>query len=210
MQTFKKFGGAGLFLAFSSLLVAPGNLRAQTGNAGQAALTLNDVKDRLKQNQKYLDKASKRGKAGDTAGLQTALANYGRGADELNHAMSEGRFSGTASQRTDAFNAVERATAKHTEVLRALLNKVPEQARPAIQHAMEVSGNGRTVALQNLQRGQGEPPASKPPENAGRTAAGPPQGAGQPIGGVPAGGMGGSSGGRPAGGPPSGTSRGPR
>lgn len=41
---------------------------------------------------------------------------------------------------------VSAMTAKHLVVLTALLNKVPESARPAIQHAIEASSHGHEVA----------------------------------------------------------------
>ena len=47
---------------------------------------------------------------------------------------------------TEALEAVERSTKKHTEVLTVLLGQVPEQARSAIEHAIEVSKRGRNTA----------------------------------------------------------------
>lgn len=49
-----------------------------------------------------------------------------------------------------AYDAVEQGTRKHTEVLTDLLEKVPDEARPAIERALEVSQTGRNTALSNL------------------------------------------------------------
>jgi hypothetical protein len=123
--------------------------------------------------------------------------------DEINRA--QGR------DVSKALEAVERSTTKHTEVLTDLLGKVPEQARPAIQHAIEVSKRGRNTAFDRLERIQrGEIPAGKPegigrpekPEGPGRLERPErpaiPGGIGRP------GGFGGPGGGRPGGGPPGG------
>ena len=56
-----------------------------------------------------------------------------------------------------AYDAVEQGTRKHTEVLTGLVDKVPEEARPAIERALEMSQTGRNTALDNLsaiQKGQ--------------------------------------------------------
>jgi len=50
-----------------------------------------------------------------------------------------------------AIEAVSSGTANHLEVLQSLLNKVPEEARDAIEHAIEVSQHGRETALNRLQ-----------------------------------------------------------
>ncbi len=80
----------------------------------------------------------------------------------------------TAEQATDegrdvseALDAVERSTKKHTEVLAALLEKIPDQARSAIEHAIEVSKRGRNTALDRLRKIQeGDVPIG-PPDDAG-------------------------------------------
>lgn len=100
----------------------------------------------------------------------------------------------TAEQATDegrdvseALDAVERSTKKHTEVLTALLEKIPDQARSAIEHAIEVSKRGRNTALDRLRKIQeGDVPRGRPegvgkPEKPGKPDdAGPPENAGRP------------------------------
>jgi hypothetical protein len=140
-----------VFTAFGVLLVAPAGIMAsQQAANGQSALTLNQVKQRLKQNQQYIKQAEKRGNAGDTAGMETALTKYDRGMEGLNTALSEGQIQGSSSQQENAYNRVQTATAKHLRVLNGLLNKVPAQAVPNIQHAIDVSQMGQKTALSHL------------------------------------------------------------
>ena len=49
---------------------------------------------------------------------------------------------------SEALKALESSTMKHIEVLTDLLNKVPEQAKPSIEHAIAVSKRGRRVAIE--------------------------------------------------------------
>jgi hypothetical protein len=49
---------------------------------------------------------------------------------------------------TELLQKISDATSKHLEVLSGVLEKVPEQAREAIQNAMERSQNGHDTALQ--------------------------------------------------------------
>jgi hypothetical protein len=132
----------------------------------------------------------------------------------LNAAMGEidrARAQGRGVNR--ALEVVDQHTTKHTEVLTDLLGKVPEEARPAIQHAIGVSQRGRNTALDRLERiRRGEIPAGRPQgvgppgkpewpermERPGRPA--------MPGGIVRPGGFGGPGGGIP-GGPPGGMGR---
>lgn len=84
---------------------------------------------------------------------------------------------------SEALEAVERSTKNHTQVLTDLLDQIPEQAIPAIEHAIEVSKRGRNVALDILERIQrGELPIEKPevPGKPEDTPEGPPEDA--PLG----------------------------
>lgn len=77
--------------------------------------------------------------------------------DTTEQAIGDGR------DVSDALEAVERATKKHTEVLTNLLDKVPEQAKSAIEHAIEVSERGRNTALDRLRKIQkDEVPRGRP------------------------------------------------
>lgn len=139
------------FVMFScALLMAPAGAVAQQATNDQSTLTLQQVKDRLKQNQQYLNEAKKRAKAGDAQGLDTAIQNYDRGTQGLNTALSQGGIQGSPSQQQDAYNRVQSATSKHLKVLNNLLSKVPAQAVPHIQHAIQVSQTGQQTALSHL------------------------------------------------------------
>jgi hypothetical protein len=184
---------AALTLALAALILSPVIVLAQDQN--QSSLSLQDVKDKLKQNKSYLDQASKQGKAGDAVGMQTALDNYDRGMGGLNTALShDGGFSGNASQREDALARVSDATSKHIKTLQGLLSKVPAQAQGAIQNAINVSQKGHDMATANLQtsRAQHESLGGQPDGSGRSSGAGRPSGAGAPAG-VP--------GGRPSGRP---------
>ena len=191
-----------LTLALAALILIPIFVLAQ--DQSQASLSLQDVKNQLKQNKSYLDQASKQGKAGDAAGMQTALDNYDRGINGLNEALShEGGFSGSVSQREDALTRVSDATSKHIKVLQGLLSKVPAQAQGAIRNAITVSQKGHDTATASLQAsgaqhqnlGGGQSAGSGRPSGAGPDMGG--MGGGRPSGiGAPAG-MGGGPSGRP-------------
>lgn len=203
---------AGLVLALALIVAIPGVLLAQGEGESTGSLTLQNVKDRLKETRKHLEEAKKRGKAGDAAGMTTALENYDRGARGLDEALKAGRFEGSVYEREEAFERVEKATRKHGEVLGGLLEsgKIPEQARPHVQHALEVSQKGRQTALANLQQARAqrnEREAAQRREGMGQQGTyGRPGDAGRPGG--PSSGMGGGPAGTPGAGRAGG--RGPR
>lgn len=158
-----------------ALLVVPSAVAAPQ-QTGQASLTLKQVKERLKQNKQYIKEAKRRAKAGDATGLNTALNNYDRNMKGLNTALSQGGFQGTPSQQEDAYSRVQSATSKHLKVLNKLLGKVPSQAVPHIQHAIEVSQTGQQTALSHLSQlqaqrrmGQANRPGFGQPGSMGRS-----------------------------------------
>lgn len=203
----------GWLLASSVLAFAPAAGMAQEEQEDQAELTLQDVKDRLKENKQHLEEAKKRGKAGDAEGVDTAIENYDRGMTGLNRALEAGQFDGSERDLEKAYDQVEKATRKHGEVLSDLLTKVPEQARPGIEKALANSQKGRETALANLERArtarQERAAAARARHETGQPGTlGRPDGVGRPsgVGGAPAGGVG-----RPGGvggGPPAGAGRG--
>lgn len=146
--------------------------------------------------------------------MDVALKNYERRREGLHRAMSEGWFKGDEFEREEPFQRVEQATRKHTEVLTGLLDKVPEQARSHIAHAIEVSQGGRATALANLERARAQRQkrqasegrqGSGRPEDLGRSGSrGRPGGLGDP----PASGRGGPPG-TPGAGRSAGRTRGP-
>ncbi len=133
-----------------ALLLAPAGAVAQQSGSNPATLTLKQVKQQLKQNKQYINQAKKSAKAGDAQGLDTAIQNYDRSMQGLDTAISHGGIQGTPSQQQDAYNRVQSATQKHIDVLNGLLSKVPSQAVPHIQHAIDVSQTGQQTALSHL------------------------------------------------------------
>jgi len=183
-----------LFLALLVLGVPPA-VSAQEAGEEQAEITLKDVKNRLKDNEKHLNEARKRGRAGDAQGMQVALDNFQRGQSGLERALERRRFSGNLQDREEAWSRVERATRKHGEVLTDLYGRVPEQARPGIARAIENSQKGRETALERLEQARGQRIAAERRANTGR-----PDATGRPgQSGAPAGVGSGRPGGPPAG-----------
>ena len=200
----------GLLTLSCALLFTPAGAVAQQAGNDQATLTLVQVRQRLKQNKEYIKQAKKSAKAGDSQGLDTAIQNYDRSMQGLDTAISHGGIQGTPAQQQDAYNRVQSATQKHLKVLNGLLSKVPSQAVPHIQHAIDVSQKGQTTALSHLSQlqtqqalGQANRPGFGQAGGMGRS-----QGMGRPgnmgSGAAPMGGpsMGGGMG--HAGGPPAG------
>lgn len=97
---------------------------------------------------------------GNSKAAEVALRNYERNVERaqerIEQAMAQGR------DMTEVIAIVGEATAKHTEVLEGLLEKVPEQARKGIEKALEVSERGHNTALEKLEKIQsGEIPGNK-------------------------------------------------
>ncbi len=210
MKRLMQLGIICMIAAFGALLVAPAGMASQQATNNQSTLTLKQVKQRLKENKQYLKEAEKRGKAGDTTGMETALNNYDRGMQGLTTALNKGQFQGSPSQLENAYNRVATATQKHEAVLSKLMGKVPTQAQSAISNAMKVSEKGHdtaTAQLQGLQAQQRMGQANRP--GFGQSPGmGRPEGAGQPggMGGfgpanAPMGGPMGGAMGHPGGGP---------
>jgi hypothetical protein len=157
------------FLTFAcALLFAPAGAFAQQSGSNPAALTLKQVKQRLKQNKQYIKQAKKSAKANDAQGLNAAIENYNRGMDGLNAALSHGGVQGTPAQQQDAYNRVQSATQKHMKVLDNLISsgKVTNpKAISAIQNAETASQKGQTTAeshLSQLQTQQAMGQANRP------------------------------------------------
>jgi hypothetical protein len=102
--------------------------------------------------------------------------------EEIKRAQTQGR------NIDDALETVEMATKKHIEVLRDILGKVPEQAKSAIAHAIDVSQHGRNQAMQMLIKIQRDKiPIGKPEGISKPKGVGKPQGIGRPSSGRPTG-----------------------
>jgi len=202
-----QFSLIGLLTFSCALLFAPAGAVAQQTGSNPATLTLKQVKQQLKQNKGSIKQAKESAKAGDAQGLDTAIQNYDRSMQGLDTAISHGGIQGTPSQQQDAYNRVQKATQKHIDVLNGLLSKVPSQAVPHIQHAIDVSQTGQQTALSHLSQlhaqqqamGQANRPGFGQAGGMGRSG-----GTGG-VGNAPAGGSGMGAGGMGhAGGPPAG------
>lgn len=156
-------------------------LNAEADHLGKATLYTRYAKERLAEVKAMVPK----GKPGFVESVVKDHDKAISGAmEEIDKAQAQGR------DVSKALEAVEKATKKHTEVLTDLLGKVPEEAKPAIRHSIDVSKTGRDTALDKLRKIQsGEIPAGKPedvgkPERPGRPKGiGRPKGVGRPSGG---------------------------
>lgn len=100
-------------------------------------------------NQKALD-ARKAADRGDTKGLEQSLRGREAAMQGAMRTINEGQSRG--EDMTRAWEAVDRGTSKHTEVLTDVLSRVPDQAKPGIQKALDSSQRGHDTALQSLEK----------------------------------------------------------
>jgi hypothetical protein len=96
-----------------------------------------------------LERARGLARQGRHEALREELESYRKAVEACLEDLQEASSMGAGLEK--AIEQVERATQHHGEVLSGLLEKVPEQARPAIEHALEVSQKGRKTALAALQ-----------------------------------------------------------
>lgn len=173
---------------------------------------------RIKSAEEKTAKIKSKIKEGKTEEIETLAAEYEQDIKDVQDNVDKARALG--KDVTSVSEVVEKATAKHTEVLNEVLNKVPEQAKAAIRHAIEVSQRGRQKALENLQKKKGKSERIEKPEGKGKSeeareskgvgkpegvgnlkrtgkpeSVGEPEKAGRPTG-IPAGGSDGRGGGR--------------
>ena len=90
--------------------------------------------------------------------VETLAADYegsiGEARKEIDKAKSQGK---NADAET---TALEQSTSRHVQVLSALVNKVPEQARKGIARALEASQRGKSRELGAVKRKQTDKPAA--------------------------------------------------
>jgi hypothetical protein len=126
--------------------------------------------DRAKKAEKRLQIASERlaelremVNKGKPEFVERLTQDHGKQIEESENDITEAKARG--KNVTAVSQRVAEATSKHIEVLTALLDKVPEQARAGIQNAIEKSSRGRERALANIQKEVDKPAeAGKPPE----------------------------------------------
>jgi len=172
------------------------------------SLTLKEVQERLRANDKLVEEVRTRGRAGDAPGAQRAAENYQRSMEGLQQAMEKSEFKGSARDQRRANEAVEKATQRHVQVLTNLRDRVPAAARPGIENALNASQKGRAHALKRLGKddeaaatgprsGPGRPEgrpdqaeANRRPDSAGSAAQRPSERPSGPPSGAPGGGRG--------------------
>lgn len=88
-------------------------------------------------------------KTGQHEALRQEVQAYREALGSANERMQQAAVLGADVEM--ALHEVDRATSHHGQVLAGLLEQVPEEAHPALQHAMEVSQRGRQTALYTLQ-----------------------------------------------------------
>ncbi len=117
---------------------------------------------------------------GNTQGLDTLTAQHEQDIKEAKNNIDKAKALG--KDTTSIEQTVEEATAKHIEVLKGVLGKVPDQAKDAIRYAIEVSQKGQQKALENLQKQKGGSEKVGRPEGMGNSQETGSQGVGQPRG----------------------------
>ena len=121
-------------------------LNAKVDPLEKAALHTEFANERLAEAKAMIAKGKPEFVGDLTEDYEEALAGA---TNEINRAQSQGR------NVSEALEAVERSTKKHTEVLTDLLDKVPEDAKPAIRRSIAVSKRGRNTAMDKLSKIQG-------------------------------------------------------
>lgn len=151
-------------LIFSAGLVCPLLAQAPEASEGLSVAEQNaagkkkDPNDRAKEymkiaNQRALD-ARKAADRGDSQRLEQSLHGHEAAMQGAMRTIHEGQASGQDMSR--AWDAVNKGTSKHTEVLTGVLSRVPDEAKPGVQKALDSSRRGHDTALQSLERGQQE------------------------------------------------------
>lgn len=131
----------------------------EPGDKGSEDKEIAKVKDPLKKallHIKFADKRikliqGKRGK-GNLKELEPLLSEYSENIDNAYGEIMKAQALGYDT--SSSLEVVNQATSIHIEVLNRVLAKVPEHAKSAIRHAIEVSQRGRQKAMENLSKHQ--------------------------------------------------------
>ncbi len=197
--------GLATALAFSQGTVT---LQAQEGLTTAELQALNSEGNPKKRANNAIQLADKKAEEVSEAALRgdsAAAENAGKGYETaLNHAWNsihQGEQQGAAL--TDTIGKVSEVTSKHQSTLADVFERVPEQAKPHIEQAMEVSSKGHARALEAL--ASAAAPHNNPLHGQQRVSRGSGeegQGAGRAPAGIGAGGFGSvGAGARSVGGP---------
>jgi len=114
------------------------------------ALTKNEAKKLLKQSEKELKKADAASQRGENGKVAENASRYAENMQRLNESFPAGNM--------DDFDALEvaervdKATLKHEATLLDVLERVPDQAKPAIERALAASRRGHDTATEAILR----------------------------------------------------------
>ena len=121
------------------------------------SLTKKEAKKLLKQSQKDLKKTKKAGNRADGDAAAEHASNFAENMNRLNRGLSSSHMSD--HDMLDVAAKVDEATLRHEAKLLEVLDRVPDQAKPAIERALEQSRRGHDTATEAvLNRGQVDPP----------------------------------------------------
>ncbi len=161
-------------------------------NLGDESLNKRSTRRALERNEALLRHAERAQARGDNATVGRAAEQIAGNTEEINRAIENGQVD--AGDAVSVLERVDAATSKHTAVLEGLLDRVPDQARPAIERAIEKSRHGNMAATEALARTRaGDVQAGRPADAgargsaSGRGASGPPSSRPGPPSGRPGG-----------------------
>lgn len=138
------FGAATLVLGL--VLGAAPAISAQSS----PPLSEKDAKKLLKKSNQSLNRARKAAERGDASAAAEQAGRYTQHLERLSASLVAGNL---AQDDVLAVAArVDEATLKHIPVLEGLLGTVPDQARPAIERALQVSRRGHDTATEAILR----------------------------------------------------------
>lgn len=98
--------------------------------------------------EKRLAEAVALAKKGDSKRADETIGRYEENLGKATEHAKRAAAAGDTAASDSALESVARATSKHQVVLAEVYSRVPEQAKPAILHAIEASSKGRAHALQ--------------------------------------------------------------
>lgn len=119
----------------------------------EKGLSKKEASKALKEAGKALGQAQKSADRGDGEATAARAREYAALLQQLGRGM--GANGGDELENLDVAMRVHEATLKHIPVLEGVLAKVPDQAKPAIQRALEASLQGNTAASQAVLRNSG-------------------------------------------------------
>lgn len=96
-----------------------------------------------------LEAARERANQGDIEDAEELIKEY---EEKINRSAEMADRAVAAGRNTDVVETVTEATSRHITVLKEILDIVPEQAKPAIRRAINVSSTGQEKAIDALQR----------------------------------------------------------